>query len=89
MSASIRFVDCGFAMVAIMPKSRSGILKRVRLENAFTPTETKAALDDMLVRRRKGQTIVQRQAPTFASFAEDYLEFHRQAKDPNTHHQGD
>ena len=55
-------------------------VRRVPLENATTPAQAKAALDEMLVRRRKGKAIVQRRAPTFAAFAESYLEFHRQAK---------
>jgi hypothetical protein len=36
-------------------------------------------LQELLVRRRQGQTIVQRRAPKFAAFAEEYLEHHRHA----------
>jgi integrase len=56
-------------------------VRRVPLEKATTPAQAKAALDELLVRRRKGQTVIQRQAPTFANFSKDYLEYHRQAKD--------
>jgi integrase len=63
------------------PKTGVKQVRRVPLENAGTPAQAKAALEELLVRRRKGQTIVQRRAPKFAEFAEEYLEHHRQAKD--------
>ena len=56
-------------------------VRRVPLENATTPAQARDALNEMLVRRRKGQAIIQRRAPTFAAFAETYLEYHRKAKD--------
>jgi hypothetical protein len=63
------------------PKTGVKQVRRVPLENAGTPAQAKAALEELLVRRRRGQTIVQRRAPKFAEFAEEYLEHHRQAKD--------
>ena len=63
------------------PVTGKKCVRRVPLEKATTPAQAKSALDELLVRRRKGQAIVQRRAPTFTDFAEKYLEFHQQAKD--------
>ena len=63
------------------PKTGIKAVHRVPLDKAATPAQAKAALDEILVRRRKGQTILQRRTPTFAAFAEEYLKFHKAAKD--------
>lgn len=63
------------------PRTGQKRVRRVPLENVTTAAQAKSAMDEMLVRRRKGQTIVQRRAPTFAAFAADYLKFYEQAKD--------
>ena len=63
------------------PHSGKKQVRRVPLENVTTSAQARKALETMLVQRRKGETVVQRRAPTFAAFAEEYLEFHRKAKD--------
>lgn len=56
-------------------------VRRIPLEDATTPAQAVAALQEKLVQRRKGQAIAQRRAPTFADFSKQYLEFYRQAPD--------
>src|SRR5580693_2052097 len=44
------------------PLTAEKCVRRVPLENAATPAQAKAALEELLVQRRKGQSIVQRRA---------------------------
>ncbi len=63
------------------PASGQKQVRRVALENAHTPAQAKAALETLRVQRRKGESILQRRAPTFAVFAAEYLKHHQVAKD--------
>lgn len=63
------------------PQTGEKQVRRIPLEKASTPAQARAALDELLVRRRKGQAIVQQRAPKFADAAAEYLKFHSRAKD--------
>ncbi len=71
-----------YAQLAIEDKNTAiKKVRRVPLEKATTPAQAKAALEELLVSRRKGALPVLKRSPQFSDFAKQYLEFHQQAKD--------
>jgi integrase len=56
-------------------------VRRVPLEKATTPAQAKQELEDLRVNRRKGKLPVLKRTPKFSDFADEYVEFHKQAKD--------
>lgn len=56
-------------------------VRRVPLEKASTPSQAKAEMNELLLKRRKGNLPVLKRSPKFTAFADEYLEFHQQAKD--------
>lgn len=56
-------------------------MRRIPLPSATTAAEAKAAMDKLLVQRRERNLPALKQAPTFAEYVTDYLDYHRKAKD--------
>jgi integrase len=56
-------------------------VRRVPLENVGTAAQARDAMHELLLGRRKGQLPILKRTPTFGDFADQYLAFHRAAKD--------
>ena len=56
-------------------------VRRVPLEGVTTPAQARQKLEELVVNRRKGKLPVLKRTPLFSEFADNCLEFYKQAKD--------
>jgi hypothetical protein len=74
----LRVRNGGYYAHITIEDNRAGqkAVRRVRLEKAATIAQAVSALAELKVQRRKGNLPVLKRTPTFADFADDYLDFH-------------
>ena len=56
-------------------------VRRVPMEGVTTTAQARQKLEELLVKRRKGNLPDLKRTPTFSSFADTYVDFYKQAKD--------